>query len=68
MPLALLTSAQAKSIARKTLNRFAQTNLYGSWLRDAEKTQLAGAICVGDNVPAPGPTDLTPFAPFLAPS
>lgn len=68
MPLALLTSAQAKSIARKALDRFARIDLYGSWLRDAEKTQLAGALCVGDRLPTSGPTDIAPFAPFLVPS
>ena len=68
MPLALLTPVQATSLARSALDRLAHANVYGSWLRGAEQTELAGAICVGDNLPTPGPTDLTPFAPFLAPS
>jgi hypothetical protein len=68
VPFALLTPTQAIAVARKSLSRFAKTSLYGSWLRTAERTQLAGALCAGDNVPAPGPTDVTPFVPFLAPS
>jgi hypothetical protein len=68
LPLALLTAAQAKGIAVRSLDRFDLADIYGSWLRAQEQTQLAGAICLGDNVPTPGPTDLTPFAPFLAPS
>ena len=68
LPFALLTSAQATSVAHKALDRFAHANVYRSWLRGAEEKELAGAICVGDNVPTPGPTDLTAFAPFLSPS
>jgi hypothetical protein len=68
VPFALLTPTQARSIASKTLSRFAKASIYGNWLRNAEKKELAGAICLGDNMPAPGPTDLTPFTPFLTPS
>lgn len=68
VPFALLTSAQAHNAARKALDRFAHADLYGGWLRDEESAQLAGALCVGDHLPTPGPTDLAPFAPFLVPS
>jgi hypothetical protein len=68
VPLALLPASQAHEAARRALDRFARADLYGSWLRDEEKKQLAGALCLGDNLPAPGPTDLSVFAPFLAPS
>jgi hypothetical protein len=68
VPLALLPSSQANDAARRALDRFARANLYGSWLRDQERKQLAGALCLGDNVPTPGSTDLSAFAPFLAPS
>ena len=68
VPLALLPSSQARDAARRALDRFARADLYGSWLRNEENKQLAGAVCLGDNVPTPGPTDLSAFAPFLAPS
>ena len=47
--------------------RFARAGLYGSWLRDQERSQLAGALCAGDNMPTAGPTDVSAFVPFLAP-
>jgi hypothetical protein len=68
VPFALLDAVQATSVARKALARFAYATVYGSWLRGEEQQELAGAICAGDNLPTAGPTDLTAFAPFLAPS
>ena len=68
LPLALLSRGQATSIARSTLERFAHAGLYEGWLRDAEKKQLDGALCLGDNIPTAGPTDLAPFVPFLLPA
>jgi hypothetical protein len=68
LPFALLTHAQATSVARDALGRFADTSVYASWLRAAEAKQLDGAMCVGDNLPTPGPTDLTSLVPFLAPA
>jgi hypothetical protein len=66
MPLALLPASQAHAVALEALDRLERADLYGSWLANEEKVQLAGAICLGDNVPAPGETDLSAFAPFLA--
>jgi hypothetical protein len=67
MPLALLDPVQAQSAAKRALDRFAHADVYDSWLRDQEQIQLAGALCLGDNMPAPGATDLAALAPFLAP-
>src|SRR5581483_4227048 len=66
VPLALLPPAQAHAAAQHALDRFARAALYGSWLKTEEQKQLAGALCLGDNLPTPGPTDLSGFAPFLA--
>jgi len=66
VPLALLSSTQAHLAASEALDRFARADLYGSWLKAEEQKQLAGALCAGDNLPTPGPTDLSGFAPFLA--
>ena len=66
VPLALLSPVQAHAAALHALDRFARATLYGNWLMTAEQKQLAGALCLGDNLPAPGPTDLSGFAPFLA--
>jgi hypothetical protein len=68
LPLAMLDPQQAQIAARRVLDRLAHAEVYGSWLRDEEKKQLAGAICLGDNMPTPGPTDLSAFAPFLSPA
>jgi hypothetical protein len=68
VPLAILPPSQATSAARQALDRFARAEAYGNWLRSKESTQLAGALCLGDNLPTPGPTDLSAFAPFLLPS
>ncbi len=66
VPLALLPSAQARAAAVHALDRLARAELYGNWLRTQEQTQLEAALCLGDNLPTPGPTDLSGFAPFLA--
>jgi hypothetical protein len=63
--LALLPTSQARAVALQALDRLERADLYGSWLANEEKTQLAGALCLGDNVPAAGETDLSDFAPFL---
>ena len=68
LPVALLTPAEASGVARAALDRFAHATVYDSWLRGQEQTQLAGAFCLGDNMPsASGATDLDALAPFLAP-
>jgi hypothetical protein len=67
LPLAMLDPLQAQLAARGVLDRLAHADLYNSWLRNEEAKQLAGAICLGDNMPTPGPTDLAAFAPFLIP-
>ena len=65
LPLALLSASEARDAALHALDRLARASLYGGWLANEEKTQLAGAICLGDNVPEPGAVDLSAFAPFL---
>jgi hypothetical protein len=67
-PLGLLPPAEARAAALQALDRLARGKLYGGWLANEERQQLAGALCLGDNVPTAGPTDLSAFAPFLAPA
>jgi hypothetical protein len=68
LPLALLAPTAADGVARAALDRFAHESAYDGWLRSQEQAQLAGALCVGDNLPAAsGATDLDALAPFLAP-
>jgi hypothetical protein len=68
LPLALVPRAQAVAAARVTLAQLGRDTVYQSWLRNAEQEQLAGATCLGDQVPTPLATDLSAFVPFLLPS
>jgi len=68
LPLALLPASQAAAAARDVLDQLARGSVYQSWLRGAEAKQLATATCLGDQLPAPTATDLSPFVPFLLPS
>ena len=68
LPLALLPRSQAVAAARVALGRLAREAVYRSWLHDAEQKQLDEGSCAGDQLPAPTPTDLSPFVPFLLPS
>lgn len=68
VPLALIPRTQATAAARVSLERLARETVYRSWLHGAEQRQLDAASCVGDKVPTPTPTDLSPFVPFLIPS
>jgi hypothetical protein len=68
LPLALLPHAQAVAVARVALERLARDGLYRSWLHGEEQQRLDAGSCAGDQLPAPTPTDLSAFVPFLLPS
>ena len=51
LPLGVLPAAQADGAARTALEQLARGSVYESWLRNAEATQLAGATCLGDQLP-----------------
>jgi hypothetical protein len=65
LPLYALPPARAADVARGVLGRFAKDAVYQRWLRAQQASQLAGAVCARDLVPAPGDVDLTLWAPFL---
>ncbi len=67
-PLGLLPPAEAAAAARQALDRLTRETIYRSWLRDQEKTLLASASCLNDQVPTAEETDLSPFVPFLYPA
>jgi hypothetical protein len=67
LPLGVLPAAQADGAARTALEQLARASVYESWLRNAEAKQLAGATCLGDQLPTAMPTDLSAFVPFLLP-
>ena len=66
MPLELLPRAKADAAARAALDRLAKQDLYGSWLEHAERSVLADAVCVRDQLPNTGRVDLASLVPFLA--
>jgi hypothetical protein len=65
LPLVALAPADARSVARGVLGRFAKDAVYDRWLRGAESRLLQSAVCARDDVPSPGSVDLTVWAPFL---
>jgi hypothetical protein len=65
LPLALLPDLQARAVARAALQRLAKAGVYSSWLRTAESRFLQDAVCLRDELPTTGPTDLSPFVPYL---
>jgi hypothetical protein len=65
LPLALLPDQEARAVARSALQQLAKAGVYSSWLRSAERGLLQDAVCLRDELPTTGPTDLSPFLPYL---
>ena len=65
VPLGLLPPTQAVAAARAALQGLRRGNVYGSWLKTQETRELRSAVCLRDDLPATGPTDLGSLAPFL---
>ena len=65
LPLLALSPAQARTVARGVLGRFATLDVYERWLRAREIHLLANAVCIRDAVPARGDVDLSAWVPFL---
>jgi hypothetical protein len=65
LPLYALPPAKQAIVARHVLGRFARDDVYARWLRSRENALLAQAICLRDELPAPGDVDLTAWAPYL---
>jgi hypothetical protein len=68
LPLGVWPVSDAELAARRMLAQLELGSVYQSWLRNAEAKQLAGATCIGDQLPTALPTDLSAFVPFLLPS
>jgi hypothetical protein len=66
VPLGLLPAEVGRAVAKSSLQRLARRNVYASWLAEQQRALLGGATCLRDDLPEPGPTDLSPFVPFLA--
>jgi hypothetical protein len=65
LPLYALPPAKQAAVARGVLGRFARDDLFAGWLVQQEARVLSAAICLRDNLPAPGDVDLTAWAPYL---
>jgi hypothetical protein len=65
LPLALLPDAKAQAVALAALSITARGDVYRSWLGTAEDRMLTTAVCLHDELPTTGPTDLEAFVPFL---
>ena len=65
LPLFALSRAQALSVARNVLDRFARDDVFQSWLRGQESKLLGSAVCARDQLPAEADVDLTAWLPFL---
>ena len=69
LPLGLLPrGAGGRRRPRRRSTASTREAIYRSWLRTEEKTLLATASCLNDQVPAAEETDLSPFVPFLFPA
>lgn len=65
LPLYALPPAKQAAVARGVLGRFARDDLFAGWLVQQEAKVLQTAVCLRDNLPAPGDVDLTTWAPYL---
>jgi hypothetical protein len=68
LPLGILPAAQAQAAARTMLELLERDVRYHAWLHAHAVQRLATATCLGDQVPTPMATDLSPFVGFLLPS
>jgi hypothetical protein len=65
LPLYALPPAKQAVVAQHVLGRFARDDVYARWLGAEETKLLATAVCLRDDLPAPGDVDLTAWAPYL---
>jgi hypothetical protein len=61
MPLSLVAPA-----IRVALESFARGDAFEEWTTRVQTAELANAICRGDDLPAPGPAQVSTFVPFLS--
>lgn len=65
VPLGLLSPVKAAAAARAALQGLRRGDVYASWLKAQEARELRSAVCLRDDLPATGPTDLGSLVPFL---
>jgi hypothetical protein len=61
MPLSVVAPA-----IRVALTSFARGDAFEQWTTRVQTAELANAVCRGDDLPAPGPAELSTFVPFLS--
>jgi hypothetical protein len=66
LPLAAVSLATARPAIAAALTKLAKDDAYEVWLQAQEQKLLAVTICLGDDVPAATPLELTSYLPFLA--
>ena len=66
LPLAAVPQAAARPAVVAALTSLAKDDAYQTWLQAQETKALSATICLGDDVPAATPLELTTYLPFLA--
>jgi hypothetical protein len=66
LPLAAVPPASARPAVAAALKQLAKADAYEAWLQTQETRLLDTTICLGDDVPATTPVELTSYLPFLA--
>ena len=61
MPLSLVAPA-----IRLALTSYARGDAFEQWTTRVQTAELANAICRGDDLPSPGPSEISTFVPFLS--
>jgi hypothetical protein len=61
MPLSLVAPA-----IRLALTSFARGNAFEQWTTRVQTAELSNATCRGDDLPSPGPAEISTFVPFLS--
>jgi hypothetical protein len=66
MPLGALPLERARPAISAALTAFARGEAFERWTAARQTSMLARTTCVRDDMPAPGPVDLSTFLPFLS--
>src|SRR5262249_55979643 len=66
LPLAAVPQAAARPAVVAALTSLAKDDAYQTWLQRRATKPLSATICLGHDVPAATPLELTTYLPFLA--
>jgi hypothetical protein len=66
MPLGALPLERARPAISAALTAFARGEAFERWTAGRQTAMLAETTCLRDDMPAPGPVDLSTFLPFLS--